>query len=145
MTEHEPIRRASVPKYGISQEELLIDRPKISLENVDKFYSTVEMLSKTENEVNTCKNIFLLLQLHPMMSYQTIAENLKIPKDIARRTLIMVLRIIRDLENETEEYINGRNFIKPEQILNVRNPRPYRYTDQNGKQWWCLNEFFGLT
>ena len=136
--------RPFVPKFKVSQDQLMTDRPKLSLENVDRFYEVLERMAKTESEINSCKNVFLLLQLHPMMSYQTIAERLEIPKEVARRALITVLRIIYDLENDTEDYIGSRNFIKPEQILNVRPPRPYKYTDQHGKEWWCVNEFFGL-
>ena len=127
----------------ITNDKLLEIRPVLSPNNIEKFYDILYNFNKTEDILDMIKNVFMMLYVNPQATREHISESLGISKTFTDRSMATVLRLIYEIENGIE--ISDSDYIPNNQIITVREPRPYRYTDQNGKQWWCLNEFFGLT
>lgn len=127
----------------VTNEELMRSRPELSRDNLERFYDVLYNSTKSDEMMDLDKNVFLMLSVNPQVERDVIAESLHISKSLAYREMLTVLRIIFEIENNVK--ITDPDYIPPSQMIPVREPRAYAYTDQHGKTWACMNEFFGLT
>lgn len=114
-------------------------RPQLSSNYIDDFYRMLEHYSDTSKlNMEFLKKAFYLYIRHPEYD----AEDYSVATGYPRETCDIVIDNIVEMIN-TIQAKDTKPFA-PLTIIQTRPPREYKYTDQHGKKWLIVNEFFGI-
>lgn len=132
-------RQINKPLYKESESY----RPVLSDGNVDIFYQKLEEDAHTKTQLDNYKTAFGLYVANKNVPndrmIMIIQSTMSLPYKQSKDILIYLSELVRLIEHETAQFnLTKDNFMK------VKRPKAFKYVDQYGKKWECLNEFFGL-